>query len=453
MSDFKERLEQERRRYAMSGDSFGDLERRRDRKRRNRRLGSGLVALAIAAAGIGAGLYAFRPTGQGKPADSPTPSIQPSVTAPEPSPSSTPTGVPPVEAAVAPAISGAIQFVDAEHGWMVDGGGQILVTTDGGRSWMVQLSGPSSVTAIDMLSDGMHGWGVFDGGLVQTGDGGEHWVTWSNQPLSSIQFITPEIGWGVAPDGSTNQLMTTTDGGRSWAAAAASFSVGSVCFANEEQGWAAGLDQGGDPTFYRTDDGGATWSTSRMPVPAGEWGAEDPSVRCAPDGSDAFATVFGGAAAGSVAYAGVEATSDAGSIDQHVVFVSGLASGQFHPEGASVVDDPYPGVFAVVDRGVASFINWCPACDGRTFVTRTQGEPAAVTDRIELPKPENSGGPEEPLGVSFIDADRGWTLLQVPAPKGLQPVMLVLHTEDGGATWTAVCDASSAGCFGTQSVP
>src|SRR2546425_3803652 len=129
MSDFKERLEEERRRFAMSGDSFPDLERRRERKRRNRRIASGVVALLIAAAGVGGGLYAFRPARGGGPAGSPTPSVGQSVSFP----------------------SGPIQFVDNDHGWMVDADGQILATTDGGHTWNLQLSGPSNITAVDML--------------------------------------------------------------------------------------------------------------------------------------------------------------------------------------------------------------------------------------------------------------------------------------------------------------
>src|SRR5438552_2967973 len=138
MSDFKDRLEQERRRFAMSGDSFQDLERRRDRKRRNRRLASGLVALVIAAAGVGGGLYAFRPTRSASPVDTPTPSVVPTTPTPGPTPTS-PSPTPPVQE-LAGQVSGPIQFVDDQRGWMVDADGQILATGDGGHTWNVQPS-------------------------------------------------------------------------------------------------------------------------------------------------------------------------------------------------------------------------------------------------------------------------------------------------------------------------
>jgi photosystem II stability/assembly factor-like uncharacterized protein len=450
MSDFKERLEQERRRFAMGGDSYQDLERRRDRKRRNRRLGSGLVGLAIAAAGIGAGLYAFRPTGQGKPADSPSP-IQSSVSSPAPSPSETPSGVPPVEAGAAPAVSGPLQFVDDQHGWMVDPEvGKILVTADRGHSWQVQLSDPPTVKAIDML-DAQTGWALLDDGLLGTTDGGAHWSRVSQVPLSSVQFLSSDLGWGIEQPGS--RLLRTENGGATWKPLETPIPADSVCFADDQQGWVVGVADGTTPTFYRTQDGGTTWSSSEMPLPA-DWGGPNlQAVRCDPSGANAFAVAFGGVAAGSEAYAGIEATAVGGSIEQHVVFVSGLASGTFHPEGAYVVNDPYAGVFAVAHRGIGYFINWCPACEGQTFVTRTHGDPATVTDRIELPKAQGATGPEEPLGVSFIDPDRGWVLLQVPAPKGQEAMTLVLQTTDGGATWSTVCDGSSTHCIGTTSVP
>jgi hypothetical protein len=447
MNDFKERLERERRRFAISGDPYQDLERRRDRERRNRRLASGFVALLIAAVGVGGGLYAFRPTRSAQPVGSPTPSVEPTTTTPNPSPSPTP----PIGVLGAPVVSGPIQFIDDQRGWMVGAEGQIMATSDGGHTWNVQLSGPSNIKAVDMLGDGLHGWAVGEGGLIETSDGGAHWVTLSNQSLSAVQFLTPETGWGVEvpSDNPAARLMKTEDGGRTWTDQG--FSADSVCAANRDVVWAAGLGGDGGTSFYRSADGGATWTESPMPLPG--WGAGPPVVRCTADGSEAFALAFGGVAAGSVAYAGVQAVSDGGSVDQHVVLVSGLASGTFHPQGAYVDDDPYPGVFTVVGPGSVYLVNWCPACENRTFFIRTQGQPAAVSDRNEVPTAEGMSGPQQPLGISFVNPDRGWVLLQVPAPKGQQPVTLVLGTTDAGTTWAPSCDGSATDCFGTQSVP
>ena len=139
MSDYRDLLEQERRRFRMPHGSMEDLERRRDRRRRNRRVASGIVALIIAAAGIGGGLYALRPTGSIKPVVSPTPSV-----------------VPPGSLTL-PAPSGPIQFVDAKTGWAVGPNGEILATVDGGKSWTGQYSGPLRIVGVQFVSIGLLG--------------------------------------------------------------------------------------------------------------------------------------------------------------------------------------------------------------------------------------------------------------------------------------------------------
>jgi hypothetical protein len=183
MSDYRDLLEQERRKHVMRDGTVEGLERRRNRKRQNGQILAGAVALLIAAAGVGGGLYAFRGS-EGRPAVSPsiTPSVRPSI----------PTSSPRL---TSPPVSGPIQFIDDQHRWIVDGADQILATADRGRSWAVQFSGPSNIRAIAFL-DAHHGWGVGEGGLIWTTDG-VHWEPWSNQALSSIQFVTPQVGWGV----------------------------------------------------------------------------------------------------------------------------------------------------------------------------------------------------------------------------------------------------------------
>jgi photosystem II stability/assembly factor-like uncharacterized protein len=443
MSEFKDGLEQERRRFAMGGDSMRDLERRRDRKRRNRRFASGVVGLLIAVAGVGGGLYAFRPSRTAQPIVSPTPSGGPSIPTPGPSPTeTTPSPTPPV-IVLAGQVSGPLQFIDDQHGWAVVNG-KVLVTSDSGRTWQPKDIGSPSVDAVEFL-DLQHGWAIGAGGLRATTDGGLTWELVSHKEFTTLAFLDAVRGLGT----SSGQLLETGDGGRSWSAKG--FSADSVCAANRDVVWAAGLGGNGGTSFYRSADGGATWTESPMPLPG--WGAGPPVVRCTADGSEAFALAYGGVAAGSVAYAGVEAVSNGRSVDQHVVLVSGLASGTFHPQGAYVDNDPYPGVFTVVGAGSVYLVNWCPACENGTFFIRTHGEPSAVGDRNELPAIDGTSGPQQPLGISFVDPDRGWILLQVPAPKGQQPLLIILATTDGGTTWAAPCVGPATDCLGAQSVP
>jgi photosystem II stability/assembly factor-like uncharacterized protein len=49
-----------------------------------------------------------------------------------------------------------VQFVSATRGWVV-GRDTILATTDGGRHWTVQDSGPLDLTSVDFVSSEV-GW-------------------------------------------------------------------------------------------------------------------------------------------------------------------------------------------------------------------------------------------------------------------------------------------------------
>jgi photosystem II stability/assembly factor-like uncharacterized protein len=334
-----------------------------------------------------------------------------------------------------PSPSSPIRFVDDQHGWAVVNG-KLLASSDGGLSWQPVDTGSTSAEAVDFL-DRERGWVLSGDGLRATSDGGSTWELVNDREFITLVFIDPERGWGI----SSGQFLQTQDGGRSWTRQP--FEPNSFCAANGDVLWAVGPGGDGGTSFYRSADGGASWTESRMPVPDGWATAGPPAVMCAPDGSEAFAMVTGGAAAGSVAYAVVQAVSDGGSVRQHVVLVSGLASGTFHPQGAYVDEDPYSGVFTVVGPGSAYLVNWCGACEGRTFFIKTQGDPAHVTDRAELPS--KRGGPDQPLGLSFVSPQHGWALLLRLDDKGQHP--FVLETTDGGSTWTDHCDSSPSACF------
>lgn len=417
MSDYRDRLEQERRRFAMSGDSFQDLERRRDRKRRNRRLASGAVALAIAVVGVGGALYAFRPTDSARPA----------VTATTPSSIAT---------SLSPSPSGTIQFLDDQNGWAVFNE-QLVSTSDGGMTWHPVDTGATSVGSVDFV-DPQYGWVLASDGLLATTDGGANWERAYDQPFKTVVFVDSLTGWGIGSDSNqpASLLVKTTDGGRSWQSLGVA--PDSVCVGTDGRVWAAGLSgDGGVISVFRWDAGQEGIET-RLPIPSGEpWTA---TIRCASDGSEAFVLVTGGGAAGHVGYAVFQVTPGSGTSDDvHPVLVASIAAAEFGLD-AYMDDDPYPGVFTVVDPGRAYFVNWCPACEGAwaSFV-QTQGEPATVTNRTAL---SPSGNPSEPVGITFVDPDHGWVLFQGG---------LVLNTQDGGISWGSPCEGAT--CFGIHPSP
>jgi Photosynthesis system II assembly factor YCF48 len=428
MSEFRDLLDQERRRHRMSDGSFRDLERRRDRKRRNRRLGSGVLALVIAAAGIGAGLYAFRPTGSAQPANSPTPSTGPST--PTPSPSHTIEPPPAAAALVAP--SGPLQFLDDQHGWAVING-QLMSTTDGGTTWTPSDLG-SNVEGVDFV-DLQHGWAVGPSGVLQTVDGGTSWEVVSDQVFTMIDFVDAQTGWAVRPESyapAPKMLVKTEDGGRTWADQL--IQTDSVCASDSQHVWSAG--GGGDGGMSVFQWSGGTAREIQLQIPAGEpWQA---SIRCAADGTQAFVLLTGGGAAGHVAYAAFQVTPDSQRREVHPVLVASFAAGELGLDTYQD-DDPYPGVFTAGEAGRAYFVNWCPACDGSwaSFV-KAEGQPSEVTDRVAIPTSQH---PRAPVGISFVSPDRGWILFGSPE--------LLLTTEDAGKTWSGPCD----NCFPPVSVP
>ena len=405
MSDYRDLLEQERRRFRMPHGSMQDLERRRDRRRRNRRVASGIVALIIAAAGIGAGLYALRPTGSIKPVVSPTPSV-----------------VPPGSQTL-PAPSGPIQFVDAKTGWAVGPNAEILATVDGGKTWNGQYRGPLKVVGVQFVDD-KHGWAVGEKGLLRTMDGGGSWQPISDQAFSTVQFVTRSIGWAIRSGSyqpAPRQLVKTEDGGQTWTGQG--LSVDSVCAANKDLVWAAGPGEAGI-NLIRSDDGGASGVTFHLPVPEGEpWTA---TVRCA--GNDAWVLVTDGGAAGHLPYA-IYQTVEGGPKVTPLLQEAGT-----HPlsnvKGVTDAEDPYPGPLTAFDSQHALFVGWCPAC-GLSMALYATSDGGQHWGRATLVRQLAT-----PLGMSFADHDHGWILFQKGQPP--TPTWTVMSTSDGGKTWSTL---------------
>jgi hypothetical protein len=422
MSDYRDLLEQERRRHAMRDGSLEGLRRRRERKRRNGQILAGVLALLIAAAGVGGALFALQSTGP-KPAGQ-TP---------------TPTPTPAAGGQVGPSpVSGPIQFLDEQRGWMVYRG-RIFRTTEGGRSWTPQYQGPLPVTGVALV-DPLHGWAVSPGGLLRTVDGGTNWelVDDSGVGFNEVQFQDAQVGWGIrldfGPDSQpSGTVVKTTDGGLTWEDQG--FQADSICSGSDGRNtsvWAAG-----GISLQRTTNGGDSWTGG----PLAEFPQSEPwtaTVRCAPNAKEAFVVLRDGGAAGHIAYAGYQATDDGqgGHAVQFVIQEAGT-----HPLGSSTdwygSEDPYPGPFAVVAPGVAYFMNWCPQCPPPTLhLTKAAGEPAVVTERL----PVSAGDqPTEALGLTFLTEDHGWVLLE-----GSE--LIVAETRDGGRSWGHPCRFESMPC-------
>ncbi len=275
------------------GIEAGPIEDARARQRRHRRIGAALVAATALAAGVilgfasgGGGSRAGRQTGgHGSGAQAAGhPSAQ--------LPAGAPVGVPP--------DIGQFGLLAPGVGWAVNGLG-FFVTRDGGRRWstvsvpnlrgdiVADLLATSSPAPTDLILSFTAGSDTYDrtcahpttpaigaGGLAVTDDSGRDWrasALPACQFAYSLSFITPEIGFALAPDSSASKQSTiygTSDAARSWhrvGTVPLGDSVGSIGFATQTAGWAVAATQAGGGassrgTLYRTTDGGRVWARS-----------------------------------------------------------------------------------------------------------------------------------------------------------------------------------------------
>jgi photosystem II stability/assembly factor-like uncharacterized protein len=116
-----------------------------------------------------------------------------------------------------------IDFIGLQDGWAVGAG--ILHTTDGGKSWIRQYSSkPGSTMKMIRFINAQKGWAMGEGGeVLRTVDGGAHWAVsrlpsgWVNNEfkgwLTCVSFADDLNGWIL---GNGSQAYQTTDGGSSW---------------------------------------------------------------------------------------------------------------------------------------------------------------------------------------------------------------------------------------------
>ncbi len=104
-------------------------------------------------------------------------------------------------------------FLTAKVGWVGEGNGRIMHTTDGGAHWTHVSVGGNNVQQVT-FSDRLHGWAVTDRGQVfATPDGGKHWLAQDARcahALADVAFTDAYHGF-VAGDGGS--LLTTSTAG------------------------------------------------------------------------------------------------------------------------------------------------------------------------------------------------------------------------------------------------
>jgi len=178
-----------------------------------------------------------------------------------------------------------LEFVDSIHGWAAAGSGAIYRTTDGGSSWTPYATGtPFVVYSISMV-DSLTGWGVGTNGssadIIHTTNGGTIWTLQLEMPdheyhgthtFSKDKNIT--CGWTKHSSSpyDSGRIALTTDAGKTWTERTLADSIGGIFkifFLDSLHGWAGSQITNGQQAILRTGDGGATWQI--FPSPEGQY--------------------------------------------------------------------------------------------------------------------------------------------------------------------------------------
>jgi photosystem II stability/assembly factor-like uncharacterized protein len=243
----------------------------------------------------------------------PTDTIEPTIT---PTPTETPipvTPLPHMQTGAQVTIS-QIRMFTPEQGWALGGesdpGANVLVTLDGGHTWMdvtppeaIPAEGQSQKAAYATFLDVNTAWVVYyfqsymdspEPAVVwRTTDGGSTWQSAVLPVLSETEFFAPsnfnfadiDHGWlmvsvGAGMSHDYTVLYRTVDGGQDWEIILDPYQDNpfQICsktdmqFADASNGWVTrdclGLVEGGQ--LFRTVDGGSTWKAVELDPPKGD---------------------------------------------------------------------------------------------------------------------------------------------------------------------------------------
>ena len=313
----------------------------------------------------------------------------------------------------------ALCFASASTGWAVGESGAIRATTDGGSTWSLQSSTATGVNSVPGLAavafaDGQTGCAVgAQGTVLQTSDGGAGWtarVSGTGANLSAVAFATSQLGYAGGKGG---VLLETADGGRSWDRLVSAMRADIVAIAAPDAAHVVllGHEQGAHPTtdLARSSDGGVSWTLTVVghsyELPAMSWpSAQDGWLAL---GNDLWHSSDGGAT--------------------------------WRRRFRLPADDL--GITSVCFPDSSDGWIVCEGDDGFLMHTADGG---ATWQRAHLSYEAEFAAYFGP--VLFSDALHGWVLAWGYDPnEGPRVMSSLLHTVDGGATWSGVGLGTSGG--------
>lgn len=255
----------------------------------------GVLGGLAGAAGIAALLavsLAWRPSHNPGPAvgESATVAAAPStaspiaLASPTPSPTAIPTHVP--TWAGQPVVVSDIGRLDSDFGWVVgntsdgDGTQNLYVTRDGGGTWQTSTPPDLGISPGSMqFADRDHGTYAAGQKVYLTGDGGSTWTP-STVPapagfeVETVEMLDGQRIWAQLDANGQMELWATTDGGSTWSLRLSGRSNRwpQFTFVSQDEGWGwLGTIVSGrisDARSVHTLDGGRTWTSAPLPLPA-----------------------------------------------------------------------------------------------------------------------------------------------------------------------------------------
>lgn len=203
----------------------------------------------------------------------------------------------PTNAPVASSRTDDIWFLDPSIGWAVNSNGQILKTTDGGKTWQEQFHSKFYLRCVGFANKSK-GWvGTLKNSelLYQTLDGGKTWTIVQNLPaivpsaICGLSVVSENVIYasGTNYPNRPPRMIKSIDGGKRWIGWEMSKYANLLVdtfFTSPERGWVVGgkadvpnpTRNQVKPVVLFTADGGKTWvnriANLQNELPFGEWG-------------------------------------------------------------------------------------------------------------------------------------------------------------------------------------
>ncbi len=295
----------------------------------------------------------------------------------------------------------------------------ILCTRNEGTSWHATWTAPGLVSQLQ-FSDTQHVWPLFRDRLLESNDGGMHWQRLQYKSrLSSIDFPSVQVGWGVTTHG---RLVTTTDAGDSFTVEHTPFTVRGVSFLDSLHGWAYATNG----HIASTDDAGRTWHARGAIGFGASWISGDAQLTFVTATLGWLLLTLGSGCGSMMPYL-LYYTADSG-VHWHLRFVGPAAcGGPGYPTSKHGVPG-YPGNPSAVPSGRA-FVSVIAPAQPMLYVVSTHDAGRHWTQGA--PTGQKVSGIT--LAMAFVSATEDWLVTGGEATRSMKD--RIIHTTDGGRTW------------------